>query len=72
MDWWLVPGISTSDRHQDTFGGGLPPLTWHDKKNSWPSRNGPAIVVISLPCVSNIRGSSGGTVYAKWDLEILF
>lgn len=61
IDWWLVPGISTSFRHQDTFGVGKPPLTWHDKKNSWPSRNGPATVVISLPCVSNIRGSSGGT-----------
>lgn len=66
IDWWMAPGISSSFRHQDTFGVGMPPLTWHDKKNSWPSRNGPATVVISLPCVSNIRGSSGGTGRMKF------
>lgn len=40
----------------------LPPVTEHERKSSWPSRNGPATDVTSLPCASKIRGSSGDSV----------
>ena len=40
----------------------LPPVTEHERKSSWPSRNGPATDVTSLPCASKTRGSSGDSV----------
>lgn len=39
----------------------LPPLTWHDRNSSWPSKNGPALSITSRPCASNIFGSLGWT-----------
>lgn len=40
----------------------LPPVTEHERKSSWPSRNGPATDVTSFPCASKMRGSSGDSV----------
>lgn len=50
----------------------LPPVTWHERKSSWPSRNGPAMCEISLPCASNIRGSSGGTAWNKTNKLVIY
>lgn len=47
----------------------LPPVTLHERKSSWPSRNGPAIDVTSLPCASKIRGSSGDSVISEREID---
>lgn len=48
----------------------LPPVTEHDRKSSWPSLNGPATDVTSLPCASKMRGSSGDSMKKKIRLNI--